>query len=92
VVTIEPVYIAGDAGTRKLIAQHDARSGTPDCRIETRDATTSALALGAGALAAAGTVATGGAGLIIAGCIVGLFGLGIDAGAKGRDLQECKKP
>jgi hypothetical protein len=90
VVTIDPVYIEGDAGTRQLIAQHDTQSRTPACRTETRDATTSSLALGAGALAAAGTIASGGAGLIVAGCIVGLFGLGIDAGAKARDLQECK--
>ncbi len=92
VVTIDPVYIEGDAGVRQLLSQHETQSARRDCLPQTRDATTSSLALVAGTLGTAATIATGGTGLLIAGCLVGLFGLGIDAGAKIDDLQECTKP
>jgi len=91
VVTLEPVVIEGDAGARKLVAQHDAPSARGDCLPQTRDATTSSIALIAGTLGTAATIASGGAGLLIAGCLVGLFGLSIDAGAKVHDLQECEE-
>jgi hypothetical protein len=92
VVTIEPVYIEGDAGVRQLVSQHQTEAARRDCLPQTRDATTSSLALVAGTLGAAAAIATGGTGLVIAGCLVGLFGLSIDAGAKIDDLKECKKP
>jgi hypothetical protein len=92
VVTIDPVVIEGDAGARQLVSQHETEAARRDCLPQTRDATTSSLALVAGTLGTAATIATGGAGLLIAGCVVGLFGLSIDAGAKIEDLRECKRP
>ncbi len=91
VVTLDPVYIEGDAGTQKLIAQHDSRQRVPDCRAEKRDVTTSSIALAGGAMLAVGTLATGGA-LAVAGTLLCLVGLGIDTGSKVHQLQDCDKP
>jgi hypothetical protein len=92
VVTIEPVYIEGDAGVRQLLERHETKSARSDCLPQTREATTSSLALVASTLGTVATIATGGPGLLVAGCIVGLFGLSVDAGAKIDDLRECEKP
>lgn len=91
-VALEPVYLEAAPSTRQLVAQHDKQAARQDCTLQTRDATTSSIALVGGTLATAATIATGGTALLVAGCIVGLFGLSIDAGAKLHDLKECKKP
>lgn len=90
-VTTQPVTITGEAGSRRLVAQHDQQMGRRACLPETREVTTSSLALAAATLGTAAAIATGGGALLLASGFVAVFGLSIDAGAKLGDLSECKK-
>lgn len=91
VVTIDPVYIEGDAGRQELLKRHAAATAAPQCVQETKEAVKGGALVGAGVLGTLGAAAAGGP-LGFAGALVGLFVMSEDEGEKLRHLYDCKKP
>lgn len=90
VVTIDPVYIEGDAGRQELLRRHAAAKAAPLCVQETKEAVkggvNTGLAIGGAVVAAA----TGPLGFAVG--LGVLFMMSEDEGEKLRHLYDCKKP
>jgi hypothetical protein len=91
VVTIDPVYVEGDAGRQELLRRHAAATAAPQCAHETKEAVKGGALVGAGVLATLGGAATGGP-LGLAGGLIALLVASEDEGEKLRHLYDCKKP
>jgi hypothetical protein len=91
VVTIDPVYIEGDAGSQELLRRHAAANAAPQCAQETKEAVKGGAWVGGGALGTLAGAATGGP-LGFAAGLVGLLLASEDEGEKLRHLYDCKKP
>jgi hypothetical protein len=86
-ITVEPVYIDGDAGARELVKQHPA-GGSRECREQALQALNGGLGVAGGVL---GTLAAASAGpLGIAAGIAVLVKESIDEGSRLRALYDCK--
>ncbi len=90
VVTIDPVYIEGDAGRQELVKRHAVATAAPNCLPESKSAAKGSLNVGAGVLATLTGAATGGP-LGLAAGLVALFAASLDEGAALRNLYDCKK-
>ncbi|HXS18357.1 MAG TPA: hypothetical protein VN764_14260 [Polyangiaceae bacterium] len=91
VVTIDPVYIEGDAGRQELLRRHLAGSPAPQCVQATKEAVKGGAWVGGGVVGTLAGAATGGP-LGFAAGLVGLFLTSEDEGEKLRHLYDCKKP
>lgn len=81
VVTIDPVYIEGDAGRQELLRRHAAATATPQCGQETKDAVRGGAWAGGGVVGTLAGAATGGL-LGLAAGLIGLFLTSEDEGEK----------
>jgi hypothetical protein len=91
VITVDPVYIEGDAGRQELLRRHAAAQATPQCAQETKEAIKGGAWVGGGVVGTLAGAATGGP-LGLAAGLIGLFLASEDEGEKLRHLYECKKP
>ncbi len=91
VVTIDPVYIEGDAGRQELLRRHAAAKAAPLCVQETKEAVKGGAWVGGGVVGTLAGAATGGP-LGFAAGLIGLFLASEDEGEKLRHLYDCKKP
>ncbi len=91
VVTIDPVYIEGDAGRQELLKRYTAATAAPQCLQETKDAVKGGVWVGGSVLGTLAGAATGGPMGFAAG-LVALFLTSEDEGEKLRHLYDCTKP
>jgi len=93
VVTIDPVYIEGDAGRQELVRRHGAATAAapPSCAQETKEAVKGGAWVGASVVGTLAAAATGGP-LGFAAGLVGLFLTSEDEGEKLRHRYDCKNP
>jgi len=93
VVTVPPVYIEGNAGSRhpgvtQLVNAHDAAAATQNCQQQGRSAVVGTVPMGAAVLGTLAAAASGPLG--IAAGLLTLFGASIYEGKELRSYYECK--
>ena len=91
VITVDPVYIEGDAGRQELLRRHAAAQATPQCAQETKEAIKGGAWVGGGVVGTLAGAATGGP-LGLAAGLIGLFLASEEEGERLRHLYDCKKP